>query len=134
MASRTPTSKPADAARRVDALAEVDTTQPLDQRPTGTAVVKATGHTDDDEFYARGIKIVQRADTLRFEAQTAVDCRSLLDQARRLLDEAQDQQDICQVVDEGIVTKLPDIGRGLVTLFEGWALQRGLNGEGGGGS
>jgi hypothetical protein len=104
-------------ARRVASLAEVDTTQPLDQRTTGAALVKATSATSDSDRYARGVKIAQHLQTLRFENETEIECMSLLDQAQR-------QTDSHQPVDADVVRKLR-------VLAESWETQRGLNGDGG---
>lgn len=129
----------ADTAQRVAAIMALghdDTTptEPADVTPDPEPtreLAPIDGRTDDDEFYARSIKIAVRADTLAFEARAVVDVRALVDEARRLLNEAQDQQDACAVVDEGIVAKLQEDARRFTQLTEGWGMQRGLNGDGG---
>jgi hypothetical protein len=123
MANRTgTTTKPDDAAAktRVEALDD----RPAQQvEPAGNgkgALVKTEATSNgrgDSDRYARGIKIAQHLATLRFENETEIECMSLLDQAQRQTDEH-------QPVDVAVVRKLK-------TLTDSWAVQRGLDGDGG---
>ena len=59
---------------RTAGLVEVDTAKPLDQRATVASIVKATtGRSNTDLAYSDLIKIVNTAETLRFEGQTTIE-------------------------------------------------------------
>ena len=132
-----PTSLRAALNARSGAVIELDTAKPLDQRANAAAaMVKATadGRTSTDLAYSDLIKIVNTAETLRFEGQTTIELYSLLDSARRVLDQARAQEGERQPVDAAIIRQLPDIARRFTTQIEGWALQRDLNRTEGAGS
>ena len=119
------------AKARTDGLVEVDTDQPLDQRATVASIVKATGRSDTDLAYSDLIKIVNTAETLRFEGQTTIELYSHIDSFRRVLDQARAQEGERQPVDAAIIRQLPEIARQLTMQVEGWTLQRGIREDGG---
>jgi hypothetical protein len=109
-------------------LDEVDTTQPLDQRPTGTAVVPA--HLDDAQALAsatdRAVKLARNAEHNRFAAAYTADV-NLASGLIELLVEVGDRHSDKELADPATIRKLQ-------AQVESWALQRGLNGDGDGGS
>jgi hypothetical protein len=124
MASRTSTTAKPTAADRLRAdqeLTEVDTTQPLDQHPTSTlAKVDTNGaHTAALSSVQAGVRMVEnqrRHHLLAFESDTWHNLAADLAAAERALTDD-------QLVD-------PEVIRRLLGRVEGWAIQRGLNGDG----
>jgi hypothetical protein len=116
-ATSTPANTDPAAARRRAGLGEVDTTQPIDQRTSGAAIVKATsdGRSYTDHAYGDLIDIVRHAETQVFEAQTTVQLQAELDNARR-------QEGHREHVD-------PETIRRIKALADSWETQRGLNGN-----
>jgi hypothetical protein len=120
------------AAERTGDLAEVDTTQPLDQRPTGTAVVKADTNGHDLAIpYRDLIEVVEHAKAQEFDGQNLVDLYSLLDRFRRQLDQSREHAMARTLVPADLIGELPKISQEIERTVTSWALQRGLaNGSG----
>jgi hypothetical protein len=134
--STTTTPKPDPAAKaRVAGLAEVDTRQPLDQRPTGTAVVKAEANGHDLAIpYRDLIEVVEHAKAQEFDGQNLVDLYSLLDRFRRQLDPSREHAKARTLVPADLIGELGKISQEIERTVASWALQRGLKSNGDGGS
>ena len=113
----------ADRERHIKGLAEVDTTQPIDQRPTELAPVVPAADTvalESVQASVRMAETLRRQRLLVFESETWHSLSGDLAAAEGALSED-------QLVPPEV------IGR-ILRRVEGWALQRHLNGDGDGGS
>lgn len=118
MARNTRTTDAASRVAAVMALAHDEPTQDVPVATNGHAIAKPA---DDPpigaDFFTRSIKIAERLHTCRFENETEAEVMSQLLAAQR-------QTDASEPVDLAVVRKLR-------VLAESWAIQRGLDGEGG---
>jgi hypothetical protein len=125
----TTTPDDSTATAQVDDLAEVDTTQPLDQRPIGTALTPAqlSEGVALADATNRAVKLARNAEHNRFAAAYTADVNAagvLIE----LLIEVIDQHGSHELADPATIHKLR-------IHLDSWVGQRGLNGdraEGGG--
>ena len=109
----------ADRERHIAGLREVDTTQPLDQRGNGQAMVPARIESDIAEATRRGVKLARNAEHKARAAAMTTDANrvgNLID----LLIQAGDQQDARDLVPGDLIAQV----RGEV---DGWAKDRGVS-------
>jgi hypothetical protein len=116
------------ATAQGDDLAELDTTQPLDQRTTGTALTPAqlSEGVALADATNRAVKLARNAEHNRFAAAYTADVNAagvLIE----LLIEVIDQHGGHELADPATIHKLR-------IHLDSWVGQRGLNGDGDGGS